>query len=383
MSLASSQAIRRDATTDWPELMHELGPRFAERAGDYDAADIFVKDNFAELKGRGAFAAGIPRELGGGGASYRELCDMLRTLARYCGSTALTLSMHTHLIATTVWRWRRDPRPFEPLLRRIATENLVLATSGASDWLSASGRAERVEDGWRITARKMFASGIPAADLFMTQAIHDDPAAGPTVLHFAIAAEEPGLKPQENWRTLGMRGTGSHDVVIDGVVVPDAAIMLRRPSGRWSPPFHLYACMIPLPLVYGVYLGIAEAARDRAVALARKRPDDDGLVQLVGEMENDLAAARLAHRDMVEACEGGDPGPETTNRIWIARTLVGRAAARVVDKAMEIAGGSSFYRATGLERLFRDVQGARFHRPQERTQLRFAGRIALGLPIEE
>jgi hypothetical protein len=49
MSLASSQAIRRDATTDWPELMHELGPRFAERAGDYDAADIFVKDNFAEL----------------------------------------------------------------------------------------------------------------------------------------------------------------------------------------------------------------------------------------------------------------------------------------------------------------------------------------------
>ena len=100
-------------------------------------------------------------------------------------------------------------------------------------------------------------------------------------------------------------------------------------------------------------------------------------------MENDLAAARMALRDMVEAADTGEPGPETTNRIWIARTLVGRAAMRVVEKAMEAAGGSSFYRAVGLERLFRDVQGARFHRPQERPQLRFSGRLALGLDVDE
>jgi alkylation response protein AidB-like acyl-CoA dehydrogenase len=56
---------------------------------------------------------------------------------------------------------------------------------------------------------------------------------------------------------------------------------------------------------------------------------------------------------------------------------------RVVEKAMEAAGGSSFYRAAGLERLFRDVQGARFHRPQERSQLRFSGRLALGLDVDE
>ena len=67
----------------------------------------------------------------------------------------------------------------------------------------------------------------------------------------------------------------------------------------------------------------------------------------------------------------GAPGPEaTTRRIWIGRTLVGRAVTRVAEKAMEAAGGISFFRASGLERLFRDLQGARFHRPQERTQLR-------------
>ena len=87
---------------------------------------------------------------------------------------------------------------------------------------------------------------------------------------------------------------------------------------------------------------------------------------------------------MVEAAAGCEqPGPEITNRILIARTLVGRAAIRVVEHAMEIAGGASFFRAAGLERLFRDVQGARFHRPQERTQLRFSGRLALGLDIDE
>jgi alkylation response protein AidB-like acyl-CoA dehydrogenase len=382
MPHASKQDICPGKAVDWSGLMHELGPRFAERGAICDASDAFVAENFAELRARGVFAAGVPSEVGGGGASYPELCGMLCTLGRYCGSTALALSMHTHVVATTVWRWRRDPEPFDHLLRRIADENLILVTSGASDWLTASGKAERVEGGWRINARKIFASGIPVGDLFMTQAIYDDPASGPTVLHFAIPVTEPGVMPQGNWCVLGMRGTGSHDVVIKNVFVPDSAISLRRPAGKLSAPFHVNPGMIPLPLVYAVYLGIAEAARDAALAMARKRPHDPGLAYLVGEMENDLACARMAHREMVEAADAGEPGSETTNRIWISRTLVGRAVIRVAEKAMEVAGGSSFYRLSGLERLFRDIQGARFHRPQERAQLRFSGRFALGLDLD-
>src|SRR5689334_14839962 len=108
----------------WAELMHTLGPRFAERAHRCDENDTFVAENFAELKDRGVLAAGVPVELGGGGASFPELCQMLRTLAGYCGSTALTLSMHTHPLATLIWRWRRDPAPVERILRRVASERL-------------------------------------------------------------------------------------------------------------------------------------------------------------------------------------------------------------------------------------------------------------------
>ena len=142
--------------------------------------------------------------------------------------------------------------------------------------------------------------------------------------------------------------------------------------------------IIPLPLIYGVYVGIAEAARDIALTTTSKRREDPELAHIVGEIENELAAARLAHRDMVEAAENcEEPRSATTNRIMIGRTLVGRAATRVVEKAMEAVGGSSFYRALGLERLFRDVQGARFHRPQERAQLTFSGRFVLGQDSDE
>ena len=376
MALASTE---QEYVVDWSALMHELGPHFAARAPQHDAADTFVSDNFAALKEHGVLCAAVPESLGGGGASYPQLCGMLRTLARYCGSTALTLSMHTHTVATLAWRWRHGTPQVEPLLRRIANERLLLVGSGASDWLSASGTAEPVEDGWRINAEKIFASGAPSGDLFITQALYADPKGGPTVLHFAVPFKSSGVEILDTWRALGMRGTGSHHVRFRNVAMPDSAIALRRPAGEWIPLFHLYACIIPLPLVYGVYLGIAEAARDLAVGIAKKRSIDSTLQCLVGEMDNDLAIARMAHRDMVEAaysCES--PGPELSNRVMVGRTLVGRAAVRVVEKAMETVGGSSFYRSSGLERLFRDVQGARFHRPQERAQLQLSGGHALG-----
>src|SRR5262245_20427734 len=215
-AMAVAVAPRSEAApaVDWPALMHELGPRFAARAADHDANETFVAVNFAELKARGVVAAAVPRELGGGGAAYAELCAMVRVAAHYCGSTALALSMHTHTVATMAWRWRRDPQPVEALLRRVAADRLLLVGSGASDWLTPSATAERVEGGWRVTGQKTFASGAPAGDLFITQAVHQDPDAGPTAVHFAVPFDHPGIEVQDTWRALGMRGTGPNCVAV-------------------------------------------------------------------------------------------------------------------------------------------------------------------------
>jgi alkylation response protein AidB-like acyl-CoA dehydrogenase len=99
-------------------------------------------------------------------------------------------------------------------------------------------------------------------------------------------------------------------------------------------------------------------------------------------LENELAIARFAHRDMLDAAATAEPSKQTTNRIMAGRTILARSVIRSVEKAMEVAGGAAFYRDLGLERRFRDVQAARFHPLREKAQLRYAGRIALGLDID-
>src|SRR6202007_2781868 len=108
------------------------------------------------------------------------------------------------------------------------------------------------------------------------------------VLHFPLSLRAAGVTVLDTWRVLGMRGTGSHDIAIDGAVVPEAAIILRRPAGRWHQAFHVIS-LLAIPLIYSVYLGIAEAARDISVERARGRREDHDLAYVVGEMENELA----------------------------------------------------------------------------------------------
>jgi alkylation response protein AidB-like acyl-CoA dehydrogenase len=155
---------------------------------------------------------------------------------------------------------------------------------------------------------------------------------------------------------------------------------VKRPQGVWHPIMHTVA-MIALPLIYSVYVGVAEAAREIAVKQTKKR-DDAGVQSIAGEMENEFQGARLALADMIDAADNGTPGLETTNRVLMDRTLAERGAIRTVELAMQVVGGSAFYRSAGIERLFRDVQGARFHPMQQMPQRLFSGRMALGLPIE-
>jgi alkylation response protein AidB-like acyl-CoA dehydrogenase len=178
-----------------------------------------------------------------------------------------------------------------------------------------------------------------------------------------------------------MRATGSHDVLIDGHVVPDAAIAVKRKAAEWHMVFQVTA-MIAIPIIYSVYVGVAEAARDIALELARKRRPDPHTTELIGRMDTELRGAQLAHASMLAAARANKPGPETTNEVMIGRTLTARHAIAAVELAMETAGGAGFYRAAGLERRFRDIQGARYHPMQSGTQATFAGTLALGLPTD-
>jgi alkylation response protein AidB-like acyl-CoA dehydrogenase len=128
------------------------------------------------------------------------------------------------------------------------------------------------------------------------------------------------------------------------------------------------------------YMGIAEAARDRAVALVRAAPRPESAL-LVGELENSLTAARLAWQHMVANAANYDfaPAVERANAALIAKTLFTNAALQTVQKAMEAVGGAAYFRRTGIERLLRDVNGAPNHPLPEKAQQTMTGRLALGM----
>lgn len=380
MNLKTENPTPATATPAVCDIARQLAPHLAAGAAEADATDHFVADNYVLLRNAGLVAAGVPSELGGGGAGVRELADMLRILATACGSTALAFAMHTHQVAVPAWRWRHQKiAATEPLLRRIAADRIILLSSGGSDWIGGSGTAHKVDGGYRVSGRKVFTSGAPAGDLLMTGAVYTEDGQD-YVLHFGVSMTAPEVRINDTWHTLGMRGTGSHDVHIDNLFVPDAAIALKRKAAEWHPLFQIIAT-IAMPLIYAVYLGVAESARDLALDLARRRPVTADLMQLAGRMDTALRAAQLAHQAMIAAAECNAPSAESVNEIMMCKTLVATHTIHAVELAMELAGGAGFYRAAGLERRFRDIQGARYHPLQHSPQARYAGAMALGEPV--
>jgi alkylation response protein AidB-like acyl-CoA dehydrogenase len=373
--------------TRFPDLnarADKIGPGFAEAAAGNDAADRFAAENFDVLKEHGVFSALVPAELGGGGTPHGAMCAFLRQLAHYCPSTALALSMHQHLVAAAVYN-HRNGRPGRKLLEQVAANETHLISTGANDWMDSNGTVKQADGGYRVSARKPFGSGSPRGGVLVTSAPFEDPAEGWQVLHFAVPFKAPGLTLADDWQTLGMRARGSQTIVLDDVFVPDEAISLRRPRGRFHPAWNVILT-VALPLIMSVYTGVAEAAAAIGQDYAAKRQSDPTVPYLLGELTNRLTLTQLAMDDMVRLAHDLDftMSLELTNAMLVRKTLVADAALATAEKALEAAGGAGFYRKSGLERFLRDAHGAQFHPLSGSRQHRFSGRVALGLdPIAD
>lgn len=369
---------------DLQALVQIIGPRFAAGATERDQTDAFVAANYDVLKEHKVFSALVPADLGGGGAPHSAICAFLRRLAHYCPSTALALSMHQHLVAAAAYH-HRNGRPGKALLERVAATQTVLISTGANDWMDSNGAMRRVDGGFRVSARKPFGSGSPKGEVLVTSAAFDDPEEGPQVLHFAVPFAAKGVSLADDWRTLGMRATGSRTIILDNVFVPDDAIALRRPRGRFHPAWNVILT-VALPLIMSVYTGVAEAAAEIGQTQACKRPNDPTVPYLIGELTNALTTAQLATDDMVRLANDLDfeMSLDLTSAMLVRKTIAAEHALATVEKALETAGGAGFYRDAGLERFVRDAHGAQFHPLSAKRQCRFTGRFALGLdPIAD
>lgn len=366
--------------TTWTELIETLGTSFAEKSATHDQTDNFVTENYEKLKEHRFLAALIPAELGGGNVSFPQMCTFLRKIAHFDSSTALALSMHNHLLAANVWKYKNG-KGGEELLKKVAEKQLVLISTGANDWLASSGKMEKVEGGFLVSAQKDFASQSAVGDLLVTSAPFLDPLEGWQVLHFGVPMKAEGVSVLDNWYAMGMRGTGSCSVKLEKVFVPEAAIVLRRPQGTYHPVWNT-VLSVALPLIMSVYVGIAEKAAQLALDEVKDKEDVKPHIPfLLGEMNNELATARVCLNEMIRVNNHFhfQASDENGQAMLTLKTVTAKACTKTVELAMQCMGGKSYYRSQDLERLFRDMQASAFHPLPEKVQQHFTGNYILQL----
>jgi alkylation response protein AidB-like acyl-CoA dehydrogenase len=371
-------------------LAAELGAEFATRAAAHDRENTFVHENFDRMRQGEYLRLAVPEELGGLGATMRQVCFAQAELARGCAATALAVNMHQYLVLSQVFRWRRGAPGAEAVLRRVASEGIVLMTSGGSDGIWPSTKAVRENGGYRVNGRKVFCSQAPVATVLTTMAAYDDPSEGPVVLLMSIPMSAQGVTILDNWDTLGMRATGSNDVLLEDVEVSEGQVIARRPWGKVDPVLRTAGIHFALP-VASVYAGIAAAARDEAVRVIRGRrtpdgraPGDDPTVQRqVGLMDVKLRALWWSILGALAEL-GDDYGADdwALATVMTAKRHVVTEAQAVVDLAMETVGGSGYFRSSPLEQAYRDVRAGLFHPLNPERTLLYTGRLALGLPAD-
>ncbi|MFE6924404.1 acyl-CoA dehydrogenase family protein [Nocardia sp. NPDC057663] len=361
-------------TTDRVALAREIGESLRLEVPERDRTGEISVAAFDRLRAGGLSAALVPTEFGGGGASHKEMGEILRELGRHDPSTAVAFAMHSHLVAAQVWRHNHGVDA-SAVFAKVAA-GAILVSTGASDWVDSNGAAVRVDGGYRVSARKAPASGCEVGDVLVTSVRYDGE--GAQVLHCAIPMTAPGVRIDKTWDTLGLRASGSHTVVLDDVFVPDAAVSMIRPAGVWPPVLNV-VIGAALPLVLAAYLGVADSAVELTARLLAGRAEPHTL-QSAGEMLNayttaaDLVAAMFTDSDNLGFANTDEYAGRTLSR----KTVAADALVTTVRLAIETTGGAGYSRSCDLERLYRDIHGCQFHPLPRAKQTRFSGRVLLG-----
>ena len=375
----------------------DLLERVRARAAAADRDNTFFTEDFEELREIGYLLAPVPEEHGGWGLDLDELAREQRRLARHSGPTALALSMHFYWVGLAADFLRRGDTSLVWMLEETAAGHVQAAghAEPGNDVpvLLSTTKAERVEGGWRFTGHKMFGSLSPVWTRLNVHAMDTSDPASPVTVHASIERGSEGVRTIDTWDTLGMRATQSHDTKLEGVFVPDARVQLVHPAGDPNDPFLGSMLAWALTLIANAYTGIAERAFELAVTSARKKTSiaiERGAVAYnpfvqhqVAEMWLELDAVRALidglARDWVT---GVDHGDEWASKIYSAKWHAVEGAKRVVDRALDVAGGGSIFKGNELERLYRDVRPGGFHPGTDAATHEVIGKIALGIAAE-
>jgi alkylation response protein AidB-like acyl-CoA dehydrogenase len=349
--------------------------KFAPRAFRYDMEASFPFENYADLRAAGFLGLCVPQRYGGLGADYETYCLVAAEIGRHCGATALTFNMHS---CAAMWSgdladaldMTAEQRAGHEKVRtahfhRIVAEGKVFAQPFSEGSAAAAGKApfgttaRRVDGGFVLNGKKIFASLSGAADYYGVLCTEDKPGATMRdTLYLAVPKDAPGLSVVGAWDPLGMRATVSRTLLLKDVRVGDDAALMptgiyHQAAMRWP---HMFLTLSPS------YMGIAQAAYDFTIAYLRG--EIDGLPPVKRRMypTKQIAVAEmfikleqtwaLFRRTIAEARV--DPPRAARLRCYAAQFTIMENANALCALALRTCGGQAMLRPLPLERLYRD-----------------------------
>lgn len=370
-------------------LADRLAAFAAERGPRHDREGSFPMESIQALRASGYPALTVPREFGGWGADPLELALAQERLARGDGSVGLSSWMHLGLIArqATTRTW---PAPiFERVCREVVEDGALINAAASEPTLGSPSRgglpsttAVRRPDGWLINGRKSWASLAPALTYAVVMATVEDDGQPPRRANFLVAMSTPGVRIEPTWDTIGMRGTGSHDVILEDALVPlDVRLPGEEAPGVGDPRGWNVGSG-------AVYTGIAVAARDFAVEYARgRRPSGQqgasiAEYQTVQHRVAEIEMLILQSRSIVYGtAEAWVERPELRDALaWqvnASKYVATNNAIRVTDLALRVVGSAGLARDLPLERYFRDARAGLGNPPMDDIALTLIGKGAL------
>lgn len=363
------------------DAARSITPEIRDAAEEIEAARQLPTHIVDLLRSIGAFRLLQPRWLGGHDADPVTQILFIAELAKADASTAwcVMIGCDGGLLS----------RELEPDVAREMYSDIDAATCGAG---FPPGTARGVEGGYLATGRWPYMSGITHANWVQMNCRlsgDDAPEEGPPFIRLVAHRDE--VTVLDTWKTGGMRGTGSHDVEVNNLFIPEKRSVPPRPSNRSVPgdPLRHPAWLLPKHL--GVALGLVEAAHDEVMALARERVAfrgalrEDPLTQAtLGETAAQIAACRayaLSASDAAwqEVCETGQMSDANRVNLRLAITHVHQESQKVVERLYAVAGSTALYsdRST-LDRRLRDIHAMNQHVVLGASNYAAAARVLLG-----
>jgi hypothetical protein len=359
-------------------LANELGrTKFAPRAAQWDREASFPFANYDDLHDAGLLALCVPKASGGGGADYATYMMVAAEIGRFCGATALTWNMH---ICSTMWTGvLSDGIPMTPEQRaeherrreihfsRVVKDRAIYAQPFSEGSAAAAGRApfgttaRKVDGGWLVNGRKIFASLSGAADYYGVLCTEDKGDEHPNVrdtLYLAVPATSEGFTIGGEWDPLGMRGTVSRNLAFKDVFVSDDEQLMPRGiyykgAQTWPAMFFTLA---------PTYLGIANAACDFTVSYLRGEVPGEPPVKrrmyptkqvAVAQMRIQLETMKSVFARAIQEA-APNPSKDVRMRLYAAQYAVMEGANDICRLAIRTCGGQSMMKHLPLERLYRD-----------------------------